>query len=290
MTRPKSMTDEQLFELIRESHPPDESFPPAAAETEGDRVLSQILACDRTETEQPERSRRNRRRLIFGAASGVGLAGGAAATALVVVFAGSTPALAQAFPIFSEPPITVNLSVPGGDVELQDARAITTPYGTGYIATAENESELCVAIPYAVHSPWVAGATYAGRCDPIAEAEHNGFVLSYSFALPPAGSGQQFAAELVAVLPAGASNPTVHNADGTTTPLTAEDGIVTAIEQSPTTISYQAAGGQTVSFPVGPESTAGTSRLPGSWSPPTESTSPTTTPAGSSGAIGSATP
>jgi hypothetical protein len=61
MTKRKSMSDEQLYALIRESHPPAESFPPAAAE----RVLSEILASDPNQTEQSRPSRVKARRKVI---------------------------------------------------------------------------------------------------------------------------------------------------------------------------------------------------------------------------------
>ncbi|MHB1539588.1 MAG: hypothetical protein ACYCUM_14680 [Solirubrobacteraceae bacterium] len=62
MTKRKSMSDEQLYALIRESRPPAESLPPAAAE----RVLSEIIASGRNQTEQPRRGARAkpRRKII----------------------------------------------------------------------------------------------------------------------------------------------------------------------------------------------------------------------------------
>ncbi|HSZ04903.1 MAG TPA: hypothetical protein VK778_06840 [Solirubrobacteraceae bacterium] len=107
MSKRKSMSDEQLYALIRESRPPDESFPPSAAETEGDRVLSQILASDRSETEQPRAKRR--RRMVRTGALSVGAA---------LVLSGSALAAGSALGV---------IELGGGDTA-EALTSVPTPY------------------------------------------------------------------------------------------------------------------------------------------------------------------
>jgi hypothetical protein len=120
MTKRKSMSDEQLFELIRESHPPEESFPPAAAETEGDRVLSQILASDRSETQQPRRWRvGGRRRMVRTGALSVGA---------VLVLSGSALAAGSALGV---------IDLGGGDTA-ESVSGVPTPYSSNGKTTDVN--------------------------------------------------------------------------------------------------------------------------------------------------------
>jgi hypothetical protein len=144
MIKRKSMSDEQLYALIRESHPPEESFPPAAAETEGDRVLSQILASDRNESEQPRRYGAKRRRGIIRT--------GTLSVGAVLVLSGSALAAGSALGV---------IELGGGDtaetlatVPVQYQRSngtsyqVNVPSGTAYTyKLAGGESNLICANP-----------------------------------------------------------------------------------------------------------------------------------------------
>lgn len=150
MTKRKSMSDEQLYALIRESHPPEESFPPAAAETEGDRVLSQILASDRSETEQPRRWRAKRRRRTVRT--------GALSVGAVLVLSGSALAAGSALGV---------IELGGGDTA-ETVTSVPTPYrsnGKVYDVTAK---------PGTAYAYRLAGGQSPLRCaDPQLTVESN---------------------------------------------------------------------------------------------------------------------
>jgi hypothetical protein len=112
MTKRKSISDEQLFELIRESHPSDESFPPSAAETEGDRVLSQIVSRERADIEQPRPLRAKRRRRM--------VRSGALSVGALLVLSGSAMAAGSALGV-------INLG--GGDTA-EPVSSVPTPYSS----------------------------------------------------------------------------------------------------------------------------------------------------------------
>jgi len=100
MTRATPITDEQLFELLRETDPLADSGLSSAIETDlvgvdGERLLRRILSSERISTPRPGWQRSRRRRLVLRAASGGAVA--ATAVAAVLIFtAGSAPSIAFA--------------------------------------------------------------------------------------------------------------------------------------------------------------------------------------------------
>jgi len=173
------------------------------------------------------------------AATAVGIA------ALMALSSGSTPDRALAFPVLAKAATdarpmrsALQLFVRHG-ADLQDAHAITTPYGTGYVAATPDGSQLCVAVPLQPPPARGRGAQYSQSCDQTSEAGQKGLVLTVH--------GRD-AAEFVAVLPTHASDPVVHHADGTTTTLTPQDGVATTIVRDSTAIIVQT---PTITYQVG---------------------------------------
>ncbi len=189
----------------------------------------------RAPTRPRRRLPRPRRALLSGAAGAAGVLALVAAGALLLSPgpgpAGSARALA--FPIFSEPATDVSAmrfylqTLVRRGADLRDARAIATPYGTGYVTTGAGGSELCVAVP---PRPPGGRVEYVGSCEQVAKAGRAGLVVSL------AGSD---AVEFVAVLPSGASDPVAHEANGIANALAARAGIVGTVEHRATTITYR---------------------------------------------------
>ena len=98
-------------------------------------------------------------------------------------------------------------------VDLHSARAIHTPYGTGYVMTDRGANVMCVAIP--------GGDGWGADCGSVQAS------LKYG-----AGGLQTYAtahsAELVYVLPVGAT-ATAREADGRTRPLALPNGVLAIV-------------------------------------------------------------
>ena len=251
-----------------------------------------------------------RGRQAVAATVAIGTVAAAALAGVLASSSGSIAGRAFALPVFAKPasdvrPLRTELEVfVRHDADLRDARAITTPYGTGYVTTNADGSEVCAAVPLPPPPP-AGDLALAGTCDETTPGDPAGLVMTVS---------DTSAVEWVGVLPAGASDPVAQNADGTTTPLTMQDGVASIVEQAPATITYQI-NNQTASFNVQPSpSTCGAAAtscghfvrvalltqggvlepLPSGATSPAEATSPTgssaasgtsgaTSPTGSSG-------
>jgi hypothetical protein len=206
------------------------------------------------------RSRRLRRMRALASRSPRAFAASAAAAAigiaaLTVLSSGSTPDRALAFPVLAKPvtdarPLrgALRLLVRHG-ADLGHAHAITTPYGTGYVATTPDAGQLCVAAP--LQPPFARGRStqYRQSCSQTSEAVQKGLTVTVY--------GRD-TTEFVAVLPTHSSDPVIHHADGSTTTLTQQEGIATAIVRDSTativqnpTITFQI-GDQAASIPVTP--------------------------------------
>lgn len=157
--------------------------------------------------------------------AGTGVAAIAACAALLIgLSSGSSPnlALAREFPVFRQPAIAGKqllasiLHQPGAlprnlQVDLRSARAIHTPYGTGYVMTDRGANLMCVAVP-------AGDGSWGADCGSVRAS------LKYG-----AGGLQTYAsahsAELVYVLPAGAVAAATEP-DGTTRSLALPDGVL----------------------------------------------------------------
>jgi hypothetical protein len=175
------------------------------------------------------------------AAAGV-LVAAACAAVLIVLSAGSTPTLAQAFPILTRPGTVIpraglvsmlqsngaGLSAAGFDVH--QARAFQTPLGTGYVLTDKQQNLLCVAAPGLGHSGWGAGCGAVGDV----QRDGTGDLLSYSAADPHQVS-------VVDILPTG-TTATIREPGGQTRPLPLHDGVLAIIAPTPAQITTDIAG------------------------------------------------
>ncbi|MGD0981623.1 MAG: hypothetical protein ABR946_09110 [Solirubrobacteraceae bacterium] len=229
-------------------------------------------------------------RLVRG---GFALAGtaGAAAVGVLVLSAGTVTPTAEAFPILrgpatdisrlihiraaadSAPGALAGFSAPGSFLSaLQDAHAFAVPNVSGlemgYVVESPNDQTLCLTIARQLNYTGSPGTITSGTvdCDPASTAEQAGFVTSV-----PTGSEDAFAA----IVPAGATVSLTE--DGTTTPVSVDDGIATGVVPDTATLTIDVAGTST-SYPV---STAPSNKV-WAWS--------TRTNAGPTGPIGSSAP
>jgi hypothetical protein len=165
----------------------------------------------------------------------------AAAFAVLVlgVTSGSAPNQAlAAFPVFATPATDAQILAPflrHANANLADARAISTPFGKGYVIPAHDNTQLCIAVPDAT------GRAYGGACEDTSTALQQGLFTTFE------NSG---VAEYVAVLPAGASNPLVQDTNGTTAhPIT--DGVAVIVVNTKSTITTRV-GDSTTTTVVAP--------------------------------------
>lgn len=165
----------------------------------------------------------------------------AALIACVVAFidltSESAPSLAQAFPVLNSPAISVpelvgllrdgGATLENARVDVHDARAITTPWGTGYVLTDKDANRICLAVPGLGHA-WWAG------CGTATMAKRQGVDIELSF-------DKAEAAEYVAVLPKGAT-ATIQLQDGKTKVSPLREGVLAIVIHHPTIITTIVAG------------------------------------------------
>lgn len=171
--------------------------------------------------------------------AGAGIA--AACALLLVVWSGTRPTPAQAFPILSRPSTVIpraalasllhdgqsTLSAAHARLDAQQARAFSTPLGTGYVMTDATGNLLCVAAPGLPTGTGITPRTWDSSCGSADDAARTGtgVLLSYSAAHP----NEVF---VVDILPKDAT-ATIRHPDGTTEPLPLSDGVLATI--APTT-------------------------------------------------------
>lgn len=207
-----------------------------------DAELRRVAADPRTSRArtavQSDRGRGRRR----GISLAVGLAM-AITVSVVVLSSGSSPDQASALPVLKRPrtdarPIRAFTAVvrqAGGRYE--DARAFSTPSGTGYVVPAGPE-RVCVAVPDPVEGYGQACATY----DDIAR---RGLIVGIA--------GQDGAAsEFVALLPADASSVTVHTVDGRSSMVPIVEGVATVSLPTDASITLVIGSRTTTLSPGGP--------------------------------------
>jgi len=172
----------------------------------------------------------------------VGLAG--IVVAALIVLPGSPGKPAEALAVFDRPAVDarhIRAATPTlaqAAAQYADARAITTPTGTGYVMHAADD-RVCLAVPDPADG-------WGQSCATPKQIEQRGLVVGLS---PKQGRGGT--AELVAVLPASVSDVTLHRNDGTSAPLDVTDGLLAVSMASPgsATVSYRL-GRQELSIPL----------------------------------------
>lgn len=208
-----------------------------------DRLEDQLVLAARTDARRGKGRRIARvvaaspRRYV--SLMGIGCA--AVVAAVLVLSAGSSPDRALAFPVLSRPVtdasvIDIAAQLERNGADLTDARAISTPYGTGYVIPTR-QGGLCLAAPDPSEG-------YGETCGTADEVTHRGLVLAI---VPPDPSDStpstaSTAAEFVAVLPSGATAPVVHHANGTTDTLPLDDGMASTLVRDDVTITYEVDG------------------------------------------------
>lgn len=165
----------------------------------------------------------------------------ACAVVLIGFSAGSSspsPSLAKTFPAFAQPPTNVSGFLSGvlrnqgsaaAQVDASQARAITTPLGTGYVATDTQANLICIA------TPGFNGSGWGADCGTVSQAERDGVGASTVYD----NSGHSVAwAEL---LPTGAT-ATARDANGKTIPLSVTNGVLAVVVHHLTFITTTIAG------------------------------------------------
>lgn len=237
--------------------------PPGLEEPRALRTLGLVLTSDADpparppKTPRPPQPPRGRRVAVLAvptsAAIGIGVA------LAITLHSGSGVALAAKFPVFAAPvvqPAQGALTVfREADVRSEGARAIDTPHGTAYVSASQHARQLCLATPAIRVAQLLtlareAGLTapgqhehvrYLGGCAPTSAAESKGLVLAIS-------AGRN-AAEIVALLPAGASSARIRSANSQTTSLRQQHGTVATVTSVPATLEYSVRS-RRVSLPI----------------------------------------
>jgi hypothetical protein len=203
------------------------------------RLLTELRAFVAERATDPSAQPATRRRVMLrpSLAAALAVAAVACVAALIALSAGSSPSLAQAFPILSRPrtgiPATLasflrsgGVSAEHANLDVRQARAFRTPLGTGYVLTDRDANVMCVAAPGFDHN-W--GAT----CGSAASARRQGVGDLETFA--PQG------VSFVDVLPRGAI-ATIRVAGQRARPATLHDGVLAFVTGRPTTVMTRIAG------------------------------------------------
>jgi hypothetical protein len=169
------------------------------------------------------------------AAAVLGLAVVLALVGVLVYSEQSTHDRAFAFPVLSRPlvdasSIDIASELKRDGADLQQARSISTPFGPGYVIPTANGG-LCLAVPDQTDG-------YGETCGTGSEVAAHGLALSILPVLPPSADGSNSPAEFVAVLPAGASAPTLRHSDGSMETLDLTNGVAATLVREDATVSY----------------------------------------------------
>lgn len=163
--------------------------------------------------------------------------------ALIALSAGSTPSLAQAFPILAragsvlprEALVSIlqssGASFPAARLDVRHARAFKTPLGSGYVLTDKPQDILCVAAPRLGQ-----GGRLGAGCGGVGDVRRNGAgdLESYSAADPNHVS-------VVDILPRGAT-ATIRESGRQARPLPLHDGVLAIVTSTSARITIKIAG------------------------------------------------
>ncbi len=164
-----------------------------------------------------------------------------ACAAVLIGLSGSSPDLAQAFPIFARPATVISrealasiVSQEGATrqnarLDVEHARAFSTPLGTGYVVTDTRANFICVAAPgFSARGGWAAD------CGPASDAKRYGAGGLGIYG--PVGQ-----VSYVEILPKGAT-ATISRVGGPARPLPLPDGVLTIVVDRPSVITTHIAG------------------------------------------------
>jgi hypothetical protein len=174
-------------------------------------------------------------------AATIAAAAGAVTLAALVGFpTSSSPPDALAYPVLAKPPTDASHIVnriPTGARQIliaagaapRHARAISTPWGTGYAIPSKDGRTLCLAIPDRYDHSWAAS------CGGGVSSSGPGIKSGPGIMMEDKGR-----AEAVDLLPAGATDPVIRYANGTTKTIPANEGVSAIEVRRPATITYRA--------------------------------------------------
>ena len=206
------------------------------------QLEQQLIAADQAETRRPRVARFARSTAAMPSRSAATIAGAAAAVTLAALVGfptSSSPPAVLAYPVLAKPPTDASQTVnrlPVGAWQIltaagaapRHARAISTPWGTGYAIPTKDGRTLCLAIPDGHDRSWAASCGGASSSGPRIKSGP-GIMME--------GKGR---AEAVALLPAGATDPVVRYANGTTKTIPATQGVSAIEVRQHATITYRA--------------------------------------------------
>lgn len=159
----------------------------------------------------------------------------AAVAAGVLAFSGGPGAQpALAVPVLARPAVDVSNTsfaelLRKNNVDLSQARAVSTPTGTGYVVPDNSDDRFCLIVPDPVEG-------YGTGCSTLAEINRRGLIS----VLSPTAGDPSSPATFVAVLPSTADGPIAEFADGTSETLELKDGVATLSTHQDATITYKA--------------------------------------------------
>lgn len=222
---------DQLITRLRNANP----TPPVPVSN--DELRERILASTPTwaSTPAPKSKRASTRRIQRWVASGA-VAAAALAAVLIISLSGRAPSVAQAFPALNGPstltPTALQQSLktygvsPNNDgINIAKGRAVTTPWGTGFLLTGPDQRFVCVVAPGLSSEDWGAS------CAPMARATSLGTAWA-EYAYDPG----THTARLIALFPQGAT-ATMQSGGGATRQLSFSDGLLAIDITSPTRIA-----------------------------------------------------
>jgi hypothetical protein len=206
------------------------------------QLEQQLIVAAGAETRRAPTARFARSTVAMPVRTTATIAAAAAAVAFAVLVgfpSSSSPTLAQAYPVLAKPPTDASdvvKRIPPGARQIliaagaapRRARAISTPWGTGYAMPTRDGRALCLAIPDPYDHSWAASC---------------GGGVSISGAGIKSGPGMisesKGRAEAVDLVPAGAAEPIVRYANGTTKTFPAKHGVSAIEVRQPATITYR---------------------------------------------------
>lgn len=161
----------------------------------------------------------------------------AALVGVLAVSGGPAAPGALAMPILAAPSIDVTDTkvaelLRRNDVDLQRARRITTPTGTGYVIPNRDERQFCLVVPDPVDG-------YGNGCSTLEQIQRRGLISIQS----PSATDPSSPASFVAVLPQTAEAPSVSFEDGSTTTLELRNGVATLETHQNATVTYRTGKG-----------------------------------------------
>jgi hypothetical protein len=206
------------------------------------QLEQQLIAADQAETRRPRVARFARSAAAMPSRSAATIAGAVAAVTLAALVGfptSSSPPAVLAYPVLATPPTDASQIVnriPAGARQIliaagaapRQARPVSTPWGTGYAMPTTDGRTLCLATPDRYDRSWAAS------CGGGVSSSGPGIKSGLGIMMEDRGR-----AEAVDLLPAGATDPVVRYANGTTKTIPANEGVSAIEVRQPATITYR---------------------------------------------------